>query len=315
MHPRQAPSEELRKLASLQDGVLSREQSLAHRLSPRAIDRLISEGHWRRLDCGIYLTGATEPSWRSLAWAGVLLAGDAARLGGRAAAHLEGLVDEPPDEISILIPHAQRLRNRSPWIFLRETGNFRTSSRGNPPRIGVEDAVLDLCANGEAADAVGWLTTAVQRRLTTPERLRRAMDRRTRQRHRQVILDLLSDVAQGAQSPLEVQYACDVERAHGLPRGTRQAPSGGRRYSRDVEYEDYGLVVELDGRLGHSGMGRFRDMWRDNAAIIENRVTLRYGSVDLYRRPCEVALQVASVLLRCGWTGSPLRCDRCRRVA
>ena len=306
---------ELRQLAALQEGVLTREQSVAHQLSAKAIDRLVSEGHWRRLSSGVYLTGASEPTWRSLAWAGVLIGGDYARVGGLAAAHLEGLVDEPPGEISILIPHAQRLRNRPPWLFAREGGGFRTPSRGNPPRIGIEDVVLDLCANGEAADAIGWLTTSVQRRLTTPERLRRALDRRDRQRHRKVILDLLSEVAQGAQSPIEVLYARAVERAHGLPRGCRQAVSRGRQYRRDVDYEAFGVVVELDGRLGHTGMGRFRDMWRDNSATIENRVTLRYGSVDLHRRPCEVALQVASVLTRRGWTGSPVRCDRCRRVA
>ena len=315
MHPRQGPSEELRQLAALQDGVLTREQCLAHQLSSKAVDRLMSESHWQRLSCGIYLTGATEPTWRSLAWAGVLIGGDSARIGGRAAAHLEGLVDEPPDEIHILIPHAHRLRNRPPWLFQRENGAFRNPSRGSPPRIGVEDAVLDLCACGERADVVSWLTTSVQRRLTTPERLRRALDRRARQRHRQVILDLLSDVAQGAQSPIEVRYARDVERAHGLPRGTRQAASRGRQHVRDVDYEAYGVVVELDGRLGHTGMGRFRDMWRDNSATVENRVTIRYGAVDLYRRPCEVALQVASVLIRRGWTALPTRCDRCRRVA
>jgi hypothetical protein len=192
---------------------------------------------------------------------------------------------------------------------------YRSSSRGSPPRIGIDDAVLDLCADGEPADVVGWLTTSVQRRLTTPERLRRALDRRARFRHRQVILDLLSDVAKGAQSPIEVLYARDVERAHGLPRGTRQAESRGRQYARDVGYEAYGLLVELDGRLGHTGMGRFRDMWRDNSATVENRATLRYGFVDLHRRPCEIALQVGSVLIQRGWTGLPVRCDRCRRVA
>jgi hypothetical protein len=235
--------------------------------------------------------------------------------GGGAAAHLEGLLDEAPDEIAILIPHGQRQGSRPPWVFVRENGDFRASSRGNPPRICTEDAVLDLCAAAQPSDVVGLVTTSVQRRLTTPERLRSALDRRARQRHRQIILDLISDVAQGAESPLEVRYVRDVERAHGLPRGTRQSRSRSRQHIRDVDYKTYGVVVELDGRLGHTGMGRFRDMWRDNEAVAENRVTLRYGAVDLYRRPCEVALQVASILVQRGWTGLPARCDRCRRVA
>lgn len=308
------PSPDLRRLADWQDGVLTREQALAHQLSPKAVDRLVTDGHWRRLTSGLYLTAAIDPTWRALAWAGVLAGGDAARLGGRAAAHVEGLIDQPPANILVLIPHAQRLPDRSPWLFRRDTGGYRVAGRGDPPRISIEDAVLDLCARSESAEVVGWLTSAVQRRLTTSERLRRALDRRARQRHRQVILDLLGDVADGAESPIEVRYARDVERAHELPRGTRQARSGDRRHLRDVEYKDYGVVVELDGRIGHTGMGRFRDMWRDNSATVEDRVTLRYGAADLYGRPCAVAGQVAAVLSRRGWRAFPSRCERCRRV-
>jgi hypothetical protein len=83
VHARQVPGPDLRRLAERQDGVLSREQALAHQLSPKAIDRLVTDGHWRRLTSGLYLTGAIEPTWRALAWAGVLAGGDAARLGGR----------------------------------------------------------------------------------------------------------------------------------------------------------------------------------------------------------------------------------------
>ncbi|HEV2930724.1 MAG TPA: type IV toxin-antitoxin system AbiEi family antitoxin domain-containing protein, partial [Propionibacteriaceae bacterium] len=82
MHARQVPSPDLRRLADWQDGVLTREQALAHQLSPKAVDRLVTDGHWRRLTSGLYLTAATDPTWRALAWAGVLAGGDAARLGG-----------------------------------------------------------------------------------------------------------------------------------------------------------------------------------------------------------------------------------------
>jgi hypothetical protein len=178
VYERQVPSPELRRLADWQDGVLTREQALAHQLSPKAVDRLVSDGHWRRLTSGLYLTGAIEPTWRSLVWAGVLIGGDSAQVGGRAAAHLEGLIDQPPATILVLIPHAQRLPDRSPWLFRRDAGGYRMPGRGDPPRISIADAVLDLCARSDAAEVVGWLTSAVQRRLTTPERLRRALDRR-----------------------------------------------------------------------------------------------------------------------------------------
>jgi hypothetical protein len=64
---------------------------------------------------------------------------------------------------------------------------------------------------------------------------------------------MLVDVADGVMSLLEHAYLVRVERAHGLPRGSRQRPastSDGRAY-RDVEYETFGLIVELDGGLWH----------------------------------------------------------------
>ena len=79
-------------------------------------------------------------------------------------------------------------------------------------------------------------------------------------------------------------------------------------------YDEYDLVVELDGRLGHEGLGRFRDMWRDNQAALEALLTLRYGSTDICGRPCAVAVQVGAALAARGWDGILTRCDRCRLV-
>ena len=75
------------------------------------------------------------------------------------------------------------------------------------------------------------------------------------------------------------------------------------------------IPVELDGRLGHTGMGRFRDMRRDNSATTDGLATLRYGKADVFGIPCEVAQEVGLNLARLGWHGSPRHCDRCRRAA
>ena len=173
--------------------------------------------------------------------------------------------------------------------------------------------MLDLCDLGPEAQVVGWVTSAVQRRLTTPGRLRRRVDGRPRVRYRRLLLHLLADVATGAESPLEVGYLNDVERAHGLPRGARQLSSG-TPYVTDVDYRPYALLVELDGRLGHEGNGRFRDMDRDNVAGLDGLFTMRYGAQDLYGRPCAIAAQVARALTQRGWTDLPTRCSRCRSV-
>ncbi|WP_197429858.1 hypothetical protein [Auraticoccus cholistanensis] len=72
-------------------------------------------------------------------------------------------------------------------------------------------------------------------------------------------------------------------------------------------------MVELDGRF-HEGAGRFRDMRRDNLAMLSGQRTLRFGWPDVTQRPCEAASQVATLLVDGGWGGLFRRCRRCRSV-
>lgn len=308
MLPRQDPSPRLLALAAEQAGVLLSQQ-VQEELGRPALRRLVDQGRWRRLDRSVYFSGAGDPPWLAWAWAGVLLGGPGARLGGPAAAHLHGLLPEPPERIRVLVPAHLVLRSRGPWQFSRERPGVRAHrAGGSPPRTGVPDTVLDLCDGASPARAVGWVTAAVQERRTTVPLLRDTLAQRRRARHRDLLTDLLADVAAGAETPLEVRYLRDVERAHGLPSAERQQRSGTHPYVRDVLYRAFRTVVELDGRLGHEGAGRFRDMVRDNRTLLAGEVTLRFGSVDVYQQQCLVARQVAAVLQQRGWEGRPTSC-------
>ena len=316
MSASEAPRAELRSLALQQANVVSREQAQALGVSDRVVARLVRQQHWRRLTPGIYLTADVEPTFLAMAWAGVLVGGDRSRVGHLAAARLHGLADVDPRVITVWVAHGRSVSQRPGFEFLRERPGVRgRTTRGDPPRTNVEDTVLDLCASARPDDVVGWITLAVERRRTTDRRLLRALGGRRRHPQRELIEGLLADVAVGARSPLEMTYLRDVERAHGLSAlVTRQLPSCVHRAVRDVCYTDFGVVVELDGRLGHEELGRFRDMNRDNLASLDGLLTLRYGAGDLHGHPCAVAAQVARALRRRGWTGLPTRCPRCVRV-
>lgn len=311
MLPRREPSAELLALAADQDGVLTTAQAVAAGLSAQALYRLERTARWQRLARSLYFTSPSAPSWRSLAWSGVLLGGEQARLGGRAAGHLHGLIAEPPPQILVLVPAYAVTRARPPWRFLREADGVRGRSVGSPPRTSIEDTVLDLCDRSAAAQAIGWVTSAVGSRRTSAHQLRLALESRSRARHRQLLSELLTDVASGVESPLELRYLRDIERAHGLPHGDRQNRSG-LPFRRDVVYLGWRVVVELDGRLGHEGEGHFRDMQRDNRTALNGEVTLRYGSADVAGRPCAVARQVESALRLQGWSGRLTPCRDCR---
>ncbi|MGH8826478.1 MAG: hypothetical protein ACRDVZ_02540, partial [Jiangellaceae bacterium] len=102
------------------------------------------------------------------------------------------------------------------------------------------------------------VSKVVQKRLTTTDRLAAALMRRKKISWRPLVDALLLDVAEGAQSNLELQNLRRVERAHGLPSGHRQRRRAGARVVWiDVDYDEYALRVELDGRLGHEDDGRF----------------------------------------------------------
>lgn len=305
----------LKPLVGLQAGVVSREQATAHGVSPRVVSRLLDEGHWRRLDRGVFLAADVEPTFEARAWAGTLLGGDDARVGRLAAARLHRLTDDVPSLITVLVPHTRRTAPRRGYDFVRERPGVRGPSVGAPPRTTVEDTVLDLCCTALPEDVVGWLTLAVERRRTTARRLRLALQGRERHPRRQLLEGLLADVTIGVRSPLEMTYLRDVERAHGLTAlVSRQLPSRDGRAVRDVCYPEFGVVVELDGRLGHTELGRFRDMDRDNDASLDGLLTLRFGAGDLHGRPCAVAAKVVRALHQRGWTGLPTRCQRCRLV-
>lgn len=282
------------RLANAQSGVLSREQVLSFDVSRHIIARLLNDDRWRMIDRGIYLTLPVEPSWLALAWAGILIGGVGARLGPNASGFLYKLVELEPIPVDVLVPVARYAQRHGPWHFHRERAGARSAStHGSLPRLDVEATVLELCAKSTEGEIVGLISTAVQRRLTTPGRLSKALAARRRQRHRRLINDLLRDVAVGAESRLEVSYLRKVERAHGLPDGNRQRRRHGLPYFTDVGYDDYALLIELDGRVGHEGTDRFRDMERDNRFALVDWTTLRYGWYDVVERPCEVAAQVA----------------------
>jgi hypothetical protein len=302
----------LTQLAAAQAGVVSREQVHLLGVSDALTERLLREGRWRPVAPGIYHTNPSLPTWNGLAWAGVLIGGDGARLGPEASGFLHNLTEVAPRPLDVLVPVGRSARIGGEWHFSRERPGARSQrSVDAPPRLTIEDTVLDLSSAATEGDLVALLTKAVQSRRTTPGRLLKAMNERSRYKYRKLVADILGDVAAGAESPLEMRYLHDVERPHGLPRGDRQQSRCGLPYQSDVGYDEYQVLVELDGRKGHEGVEQFRDMRRDNRFALIEWITLRYGWYDVVNRPCVVAFEIAAALIARGWNGMPTRCFRC----
>lgn len=247
------------ELADQQFGAVSRNQLLAMGATRSWIAARLRTQRWQRPFPGVYVVFTGPLPFPTRVAAALLRCGSGAMAWGLTAAALDGLADEPPEVVHILIPADRRLTVEPPINLRRaRAADQRGHPVRTPARTRIEETVLDLCEqSATAVDVAAWVSRAVGRRLTTPARLRVALSARRRHRWRAALVELLADVEAGAQSPLELRYLRDVERAHALPRGEGQVRLVGRRVRWvDVDHAEFTTRVELDGRLGHIEEGR-----------------------------------------------------------
>ncbi len=266
---------------------------------------------------GVYATFTGPVGTFRRVWAAILYAGPGAACSHGTALWLWKVLEDPPTVIDIVVPESRRVLAQ-PGIRIHRRRAFNQGSdmllvhpSAQPPRLRVEQAVLDHCDSATPLAAVDVVLRATQRRHTTVDRLRLAIGQRQRQRWRLLLLEILAEVEIGVASPLELRYRRDVEQRHRLPSGACNEPErrgrGGHWY-RDVRYRSWQVIVELDGRAAHPETGEFRDMRRDNVAAVAGDAALRYGWRDVVGQPCGVAVQVSAVLRLGGWTGQPQAC-------
>ncbi len=298
---------DVHELLGRQAGVVSRQQLMGAGGRKSDLDRMVRRRELARVHPGVYVDHTGPLTWEQRAWAAVLYAAPAAlhlesALGGDPEAPIDIAID---DNRRICAPQGvrvHRVRDLAPQVLWNMS----------PPRVRVDDVVLELAHRaGSDLDVIRILTQAIGRRGTTAARLRTALADRARMCRRRWIERVLDDLATGACSVLEHRYLTHVERAHGLPRSDRQRqrslPSGSEY--RDVEYDEFGLVVELDGRAAHDSwdaLGRDADRDLDDQANGKEAVRLRFPQV--FGRPCRTANRLERILRRRGWTGRARAC-------
>ena len=283
-------------------------------LSDQRVHWLVDTGRWQNPFPRVFVTFSGPVPANTMQFAALLYAGAGSSLSHYTAGALWRLV--PPSEaIHLTVPYLRDV-DPQPNLVIHRSKTLRDGDVHpalTPRRTRIERTVVDLLATRRSADAaLGLVASAIRGRQTDAERLRGLITDLPKTRWRKVILEALPDVAAGAHSPLEIRDA-RLRRKHGLPQGERQW----RRLSDGAEYLDvliaeYGVHIELDGRLGHdAAREKWRDMRRDNRSEIARLRHLRYGWADMVDRPCEVAAQQAEVLIQQGWPGRLKRCPAC----
>ena len=170
-------------LLAHQDGVVSRTQSLAAGLDDDDIARMLRRRAWRRIHPGVYLDHTGPPTRRQREWAAVLHYWPAALCHASAVWPADGAGRAPSwcaeDVVHVAIEHP-RNRVQLPGVRLHRLVDLPARVRWNlgPPRLVLEEAVLDVCASAPArTEALAVAADLCQQHRTTAARLLDALGR------------------------------------------------------------------------------------------------------------------------------------------
>jgi hypothetical protein len=318
-----------------QHGVMTSVQLQANGVTARRIRHCVESGQWLRVFRNVIAVTNGPLSSEMKLRAAVLYGGRGAMLSHDSAAAEWGMARSHEGPVHVTIPRGcsaitqpatmrhSAVRPTStthdeihPGVVVHRSLAIRHIGVAfDPPRTSKADTAMDLAVAEESTRAAtAVLVDAMAAGGVAVDAMRRKIELRRPRRYRQALLDTLTMLADGVQSVLEYRYAMDVERAHGLPTGTRQAPVrvGGRVLFEDVEYGRDGVIIRLDGQQFHAAkQTRFRDRRRDNAAELAGRSRLVYGWQEVAHDPCGVYREVREVLKREGWDDSSFPCGRC----
>jgi hypothetical protein len=307
-------------LLDAQRGIVDRQQALHLGFTVSRIEHRLKSGHWQRVYEGVYATFSGPLPREARLWAAVRRAGEGALLSHETAAEVQGLIDKPASsDIHLTVAKRRRPLQGKPvrGIVIHRSDQSRPQFPGGSwklPRTRLEDTVLDLVTSAATFErGYSWIARAISRDLVTIGMLRAALADRNRVRWRAWLAGALEDAREGVNSSLELRYVRDVERAHGLPAGQRQARRtlGGKAHYKDNWYAEGRVAVEVDGAAYHEGGRAEADKDRDNLNLAADAVqTFRFGPVGVTERACESAALVAATLRRNGWTGIPHPCRR-----
>jgi len=222
----------------------------------------------------------------------------------------DGLTGFDEELIHVWLPKSSRVV-RPDGVRVHETRRWEPSDnaevgipRARPAVAAVQAA---LWARSQR-QAVLTLVMSVQQHLTRAQDVADVLDRVQRHRFRSCLRLAVADIADGAHSMNELDFA-RLCREHGLPEPSRQVVRegpGGRIYL-DVAWEAYRVCVEING----AGHGRVDQLLKDNFRTIDlqldGQTAIELSVFTLRAAPDEAMNRIARALLANGWHGNEQR--------
>lgn len=232
-------------------------------------------------------------------------AGDRGCLDGATALIADGLKHYTESVLRVSVPRGV-LARKAKGISIRQTRRLKTSdvvALGVPRTRNHVAAIRAAIWARSDKQAALLLTMAVQQRLTTPELLVSELLRIKRDRRRALITSVITDLLDGVRSLGEHEFA-QMCRERGFPEPTRQVMRKGRngRYYLDVIWDQWGVVVEIDG-IQHSWASNVvADALRHNDVALGNALVLRLPLLGLRVASDDFFAQIEEALVSRGWS-------------
>jgi very-short-patch-repair endonuclease len=237
-------------------------------------------------------------------WAAVFEAGPRAFLDGAAALEVAGLQRYQTDRIRVSVPRGARVR-RARGLDIRQTRRWHADDvvgSGLPrarPEVAAVRAALWAQSDRQAALV---LTMAVQQEIASVEAIALELLRILRDKRRILVQQVVLDLMGGVRSLGELDFARECRR-RGIPEPTRQVVRRGRhgRYYLDVYWDEWGVVVEIDG-IHHSWAEQIvGDALRHNHVTLGHDIVLRLPLLGLRVAADEFFEQICEALRSRGW--------------
>jgi hypothetical protein len=251
----------LAQVARRQHGLVATSQLMQLGLTRRQVGTLVASGLLAPVRRGVYRLCGVAPSWRSMALAAVLAAGEGAILSHRSAAVLWGMLDHHDETGPLELTTARLCRLAGVDAHRHALAPTERTTRFAIPVTTAERTLLDLAESLDPTDLGRACDEALRRRIITLGRLHGVASAPTRSGRRRLhpIQAVLADRIPGY-DPGANAWEQRMDRLWdrlGLPAAERQyrIRVGRRTYRPDRAIVDLQIAVDWNGYDPHGLRG------------------------------------------------------------
>jgi very-short-patch-repair endonuclease len=268
----------VRALARRQHWVITRAQLLAVGYTEAAIDHRIRKGRLHPIYPGVFAVDRRALPPDGYFMAAVLASGSGAALSDDSAGELYGIRPRHRSPIHVSVIGRQPRRR---GIKVHRRSGFKVVRHRGIPVTSIIDTLVDLATTLDDDELERAVNEAVNRNLTDPERLRRAV---AAMRHRPGARTLARLLDRGTyavtESRLEQRFL-RVAREAGLPKPQTQRHLEGGRV--DFFWPALGLIVEADSlRYHRTPAQQAADVLRDQKHAGAELTPLRFTHWQIF---------------------------------